>query len=334
MNILTLADLKADRGLRTVTNVCPNSNEFLQYVNSATRMILRRGDWFNLMAQAQFCTCDSCIVWPAFVGQIRAVNICGYPIALKNHWYEFMQFGKGAVSGCTQSDFVLVNRGRTPVFRQILCGTTRYVRVYVRCNSDVGKTVRIYGLDANGQALNEKDGTGAWIDGVTLTLAKPYVSTSEQLRSITRVSKQATECPVDLFLYDATSDTLTDAGHYGPKETEPSYVYSKLGGTGCTCPSTCASGRQITALFKMAQYNMVDDLDISPVQNLEAIKKMVWAVKKEEAGDSQGSEVEVLRAVKEMNLQDADEFPRDQVPVVVAPFGNVDLASKGIGRCI
>lgn len=81
----------------------------------------------------------------------------------------------------------------------------------------------------------------------------------------------------------------------------------------------------------MAQIDVVDDTDILPVQNLEAIASMIMSARKREGGDLQGAAEEEANAIHEMNLQDRDEAREDTVPVEVAIFGRSRLQYKRIG---
>jgi hypothetical protein len=332
MNLILFSDLKANRGIQTMAGKCPTSPDFADYCNSAVRMLMRRGDWFSL-ASARFCTYESCVAWPSFVGRVRAVNVCRNPVPVMGAWYEFLQFGRGTrTTGCCVSgDATVVNRGRVPVFHNIACGQSRYIRAYPRVLADIGKTLTFYGVDANGNTVRTKTGD-LWTDGMTVTLAAPYASTSTTFSRVDRVRKEATQGDVDVFQYDATNDVLLEMAHYLPNDTEPAYVQSLIGGHGCG--TSCNGIRQVDVLFKMSEVPMVNDGDICQIQNIEAIKTMILAVKKAEAGDPQAAIAEEFRAVKEMNLQSADEFPDDQVPVTVAPFGTALPSNAHIGRMV
>lgn len=333
--LLTLKDAKNDRGLETVTGVCPDNPVYVKYLNEATRSLMRRGDWFGLLVSAQFCTEDNCIVWPDWVGAIRAINVAKHPVPPRNNWYEFLRFGPGTIrngSLCCHSDYVAENRGTTPVFKNIGCNVTRYIRAYARCQADMGKTITIYGVDSNGQEVLTKQSDGSWIAGMTLTLALPYVSTSTQFRRVTRVRKDVTQCPVDVYQYDPVTNLLQDMAHYSPSQTNPSYIFSVLSGITAACGS--CNTKNVDVLAKMAYVALKDDTDLLPIQNLEALKKMIEGIKIGEAQNVKGQLAKEADAVHELNLADRDFTGDDSVPVSVDTFGSARLEYHRIGRTI
>jgi len=333
--LLTLLDAKNDRGLETITGVCPDNPVYLKYLNEATRSLMRRGDWFGLLVSAQFCTQDNCVVWPAWVGAIRAINVAKHPIPIRNNWYEFLRFGPGTIrngSLCCRSDYVAEQRGTTPVFKNISCAQGRYVRAYPRCQADIGKTITIYGDDTNGQEVLVKQADGTWAAGMTLTLALPFVSTSTQFRRVTRVRKDVTQCPVDVYQYDPVANVLEDMAHYTPSQTNPSYIFSALSGITAACGS--CNTKNVDVLAKMAYVPLKDDVDLLPIQNLEALKKYIEGIKMGEAQNIKGQLAKEADAVHELNLADRDLTGDDSTPVEVATFGSARLEYKRVGRMI
>jgi hypothetical protein len=131
---------------------------------------------------------------------------------------------------------------------------------------------------------------------------------------------------------DADTDLLHEMATYAPKETEPFYQLVALSAhSGC---AACDGATQVQILFKRALYPLVNDTDILPIQNLEALKFQLMSIKKMEAGDSKNAFADTALAVKEMNLQDAEEQPDDNIPVSVQPFGSAGLKRHRIGSCI
>lgn len=331
--MLTLGDIQNGRGrINQIASSCTNNAEFLSLVNDALERAMRRGDFPDTLVPIFVCARQGCVVWPRFVGKVRKVNICNRPVQVHNLLYQFMD---GVKPGrCTEQNWLtwgqgwlgsgvgLENRGNSPVFQDIQ-GDGRLVRVYPRCQNDVGKTLTIYGTDNNGQPLMSRDSSGNWSFGVTITMAIPFGSTSTYVRSINRVIRDATQCPVDVYSYNASADVLEDVAHYSPSETEPSYEKTSLSvwptnwpsGATFASPGSCCSSVGVLALVKLAFIPLADADDVVPIDNAQAIKMFVMAVKAEESGNFEQSKKYEAQAVYEMNRQAQDESPEDDFSV-------------------
>lgn len=279
------------------------------------------------------CLQNGCIVWPRFVGRLRALNWCHHPVPVRNVWGEFIPFGPGLITpGCFRSDFTVVNHGTSPVFRNVDCGRTNIkIRAYAQCVKDLGKKITLYGIDSHGQEITTRNADDTYTPGVELVLAKPFVSTTMDVRTVTRISKEETECPVRLFQYDTVNNVLLEMATYEPSETEPQYLASIMSTSRCVQSSSCNGQQSITALFKLALLPLRDDTDIAPVQNLQAIKQMIQSIRAEEKGDDQAALAKETRAVHEMNLQEQDYIPTDQLAVQMSTWGTAPLERSGIG---
>ena len=216
--------------------------------------------------------------------------------------------------------------------KNIACGQNRYIRAYPRCQADIGKSMTFYGEDSKGQTVLVKQADGTWQAGMKVILSIPFSSTSTQFRSITRVSKDKTECPVDVYQYDPVTNLLEDVAHYEPDQTEPAFIFSVLSGMNWNTQSCPA--KQVDVLAKIAIKDLSLDSDVMAIQNLEALKALVQAIKLGEQGNIEAQRAMVQDAVHQLNLQDWDENPEDTVPVQWATFGTATLARHGIGRNI
>lgn len=334
-DLLTFSDIKADAGINTVVGKCPGSDEYTSRVNDAVARLYRKGDFFTSLAKWQTCIRDSCITWPKFVGRIRALKWCNQAMPISNIWGSFMRFSPSDLgASCFCSDFSVSNEGTTPVFRNVACGATNIkIRAYTQCQKDLGKVIKLFGKDSNGNPVRTRNPDDTWVDGISLTLASPFVSTTMDVGPgfPDRVVKPVTECPIRLFQYDTVRNVLIDMAEYQPRETNPQYLFSRINGMNCACPTACDGQRSIVALFKIALVPMRDDTDISAIQNLQAIAAMIQSVKEGQAGNLQGKVAFETDAVHEMNLQERDFVPTDQVAIDVATWGSARLERAGIG---
>lgn len=319
----TLADAKAS-GLRKIAGVCANSSDFIQLLNDATRRLLNRGDFVDTVIRIQVCAYSGCVVFPRYVGQIRKVNLSTGPFPVHNLWWDFFR-ARGS-SGCSGAACGLTYMGPTPVFDGPR-GEARTIRAYPVCQADVGKTIRIFGTDNYGQTLKTKVNNTTWEDGIELTLAIPYVSTSTFVRHVDRVVKDDTECVVRLYGYDSVNDVLEDMAYYEPSETNPRYERYQL----TSCCGDCSSARAIVALVKLAFVPVSGDNDLVLIRNLDALKLMMQAIRFEEANDRDSARAYEADAIRELNLELSNQTPDDRIPVNLGELNNTDWI--GHQRC-
>lgn len=328
MQLWTLKRAREDEGLITVTGKCGDTSEFLRYLNSGIQRLLYRGDWYQTLFIGEVCVNDNCIVWPRQFGKIRAIKICQQDIPVQSWWSGFRAFSPDYCSfrDWFRSDYKVEQRGTVPIFKQIPCGAENwYVRLYIERQADIGKTCTIYGVDTHGQILRSVKTDGVYSEGVTIVAGVPFGSTSIPIRSITRVFfNEDFVGNSRLYGYDADNDVLHNIGLYEPGETEPAYVYSRILPDGCCGRrgnNNCNGVRAVTALAKINPDPLRLDTDLLQIQNLEAVKIAVQAIRKEEAGDLGAYRERLNAAVEEMNHYEEDWVPEEQIPIEVYPFG-------------
>lgn len=340
MPLLDFATLKASEVPATV-GVCPDSDQFRDYTNKATRLAMNRGDFWGTVERMKLCVYDSCLVWPRYVGTPLAVNICGGHTEVWNHWYHFMPLSRfdfcpggftfHGIGGC-HGNVVTINDGTSPVFNPIACNTSRYIRAYPSTQEDVGKTTRIFGVDENGQTIRTQNADSTWTDGVELTLAVPFVSTSFKIREITRIIKQETQGVLRYYQYDDENDVLLDLVFLDPSEISPSFRKSRL-------PSrwrngSCSGVRSVEALVKLEFIPVRHDTDLVQVSNIDALSDLMLSVKYSNGGDAAMAKDFESKGIRELNLELNNKLPNEQTPVEINGFGSATPARHFIGSII
>ena len=304
----TLSSVRSS-GALNIAGVCPTSDEFTRLVNEATSRLMRRGDWSGTALPIYVCIKRGCVVFPRYVLQVRKLNYGRHPVSVKNNWYEF--FDTRSWRGACGAKAGVIGQSQTPVFQDVQ-GEGRLIRAYTRVQNDVGKTIKIFGVDNSGQPLTEKV-AGTWVQGITLTLAIPFVSSSVFVRRIDRVLKDETEAPINLYAYNSTDDVLEDLAQYDGSETNPSY--SKYQINICGGNGACGDSFPITAMVKLRFVPVKNADDLVLIGNLDALKDMMQSIRLREAGDSDGANTFEASAIRELNLQLRDESPEDEMPV-------------------
>jgi hypothetical protein len=294
--LLTFGQAKASRELAQVSGVCGGSDQFRAYLNQAVRKLMRRGNWFGTVKELQVCVFENCITWPRFVGTVLATNVCQRHVEPQNYWYDFLplrrdSYNWGDIFQIAQSancggNAVTVFDGTSPVFNQIPCGKQFYIRAYPSVRADVGKTIRIFGFDNNGQPIRSKNSDGTWSDGILLTLSIPFATTPFVLTPpITRVLKDQTQGIVRLFQFDQINNVLLNCAEYQPSEMSPAYQHSRLQGFRFT-PNSCNQGlKSIKALIKLQFVEVQSDTDLVLIDNLDAIQLMIHSIRNRDKGN-------------------------------------------------
>lgn len=342
--MLTLGEARSSRKLAAVSGVCATSDDFSEMVNDAVRMLMNRGGFWGTVVPINVCIYNNCITWNRYVDVPLAVNACGRSLQVYNNWDKFVSMGHGDIralgfgwngSKCWGNVHV-VNDGTAPVFNNIPCGTPRYIRAYLSVRADIGKKIRIFGVDYNNQVIRTKNSEGVWEEGVQLTLVDPqtaaYVSTSFTINKITRVIKDNTQGVVRLFQYDPTDNTLYNCAVYDPNETHPEYAISKITNLAALSCCNCSDGlKAIQALVKLKFVKAVHDNDLLGIGNIDAIANAIYSNRSSEAGEDEDAERKMARAIHELNLEMSTKFPTDQVPIEVAAFGTALPSRAGVG---
>ena len=315
---ITYGEMK-EGSARRIAGVCVDSSEFRQHLNDATRRLMRRGDWKGTVVPIQVCARAGCVVFPRYVGQVRKINVCGEPLPTHSMWWRFLAEGRESLCA---GDCQFLQEGTLPTFDTVQ-GDYRNIRFYPKARADIGKVVRVFGVDNNGQILRTRDATGAWYEGQDVTLAAPFGSTSDFVRSVDRIL-----LPSDLthtlsaYAYNAVDDVLEPLGFYEPGDARsPEFVRYTL-----RIPA--AEYRSVRALVKLKFLPVRTDYDLVLIDNEDAIKLMIQSIKAEEAGDREMARSYEMDAIRELNLDLADDQPEGYVPVVSEPFNTVPIGTQ------
>lgn len=322
--MLTLGDTKAEKSIQRIAGFCPSSDDFSDLVNKACRIAMRRGDFPGTLQPIFACVRGGCVVWPRYVGNIRALGTCRGTVKVENMWGSYLSRDRHASWrvgnqwwGGGDLGRMMVNKGKTSVFQDVQ-GDGRLIRAYFRCNDDLGKTITIFGTDNNGQPLQTEQPDGTHTMGVVLTLASPFASTSTYVRSIDYVLLDEMKCPVNLYAYWAAQNILEDIAQYDPGETRPSFERTQIimpsghGLGSCSNQQCCTTASGVTALAKLRFIPAKYDTDLVLIDNVDALQMLIQSIKFREAGDRANAVGWEADAIRELNRQLEDESPDEQ----------------------
>ena len=316
---ITLADAKNEIGLKKISGVCSSSAEFIDYINRAQRMLLRRGIWYDTQWVVRFCVSGCIISWPQWVGAIQGIKFCnGSNGQLFNNNYSFVGPAKSC-DGFLSSEGIIEDANLGPTANEVSGTTGKLLRYYTTKASDIGKTITIFGTRVGGQPLQEQV-AGVWKNGMTLTAAAPYATNAVYVTGIDSITRQATDGMAYLYEYDPVANTLRDLAAFEPNETNPRRRRSRIIRKPAGVSKTDDNGicwTSIEALIKLEFIPVKNDRDFLLIDNLDALIYMVSALKEAEAGDKRASEASILEAIRELNFEMRDKNPDEQTPVDV-----------------
>lgn len=328
----TFGQLKRS-GFRQVASADPEGEEFRRLANECVEALLNRGDWRGTITPVRFCVNNGFLTWPRFVHSIRKLNVGHREIDTHNVWYQFID--KDFYSNCIGQPFDNIVNGlnRHDQFREMNAfgyastytdvPAPSYIQAYPSLASDAlaGKTVTIFGKDSNGQPLRTLQPSGAYKDGMVITLATPFgISPVAVQAGSIRVVKDETEGDVRLYTQDVTTGALLDIAYYAPDETTPNYPRYKLNAgynrNGCNTFS-------VLALVKLEFIPVRCDTDVVLIDNIQAMKFACQSIKKSEAGDFEGAEIYMQKAVHELNMSLQNETTDDQISFKNETFSGI-----------
>lgn len=330
----TFAEAKGDRGLKTISQVCNNSDDFKSLLNEATKRLMDRGDWPGTEKPILLTVQNGVVTFPRIVGAVRALNICNRDIPIYGEWFRFLphQWSRGSCCGTWRSWC-----GQRPVMTEYGMGvqfadipTDFCVLKVTGVPQDDGAIIQFFGTNPQGESLVTTDVTTI-TDGISITINQPFTVGSDVVKHIDRVIKPVTQGPVSVSAVDTVSGQETPIARFDASDTNPSFSQYRLAISQCVNTSPVF---QAIALVKLKFIPVIVDTDIVLIPNLFALKLFMQGIRFGEAGDRNNALLYQADSVKELNLEMDNLLPVDQIPVDVNAFGTAQPWKSGIGRIL
>ncbi len=349
----TLGDARSNEsGIPQIAGVCASGEAFRNYVNMATRRLMKRGSWFSTDQVAQFCYEGCDVVFPRWVGTVQGVSLCAAgEIPVNNNWgqilgprcswnngvYGNLNYGVGGYGGMGAGWLGLVDNGMVPIYSQVSGTTGKQIAYAISRPEDAGKTITLYGTFVGGMPLAElRD--GIWSEGLTITAKSAGGSvlpamTVGLVTKITSVVRDETAGPTWLYEYGADANGvvgLRDIAQYQPSEVRPRYRRMKIDGL-CAEPShTDANGRKMRSLRAICHLEFIPvqhDSDFLLISDFDALGLAIQGRILEEAGNTQDAEMKYVSAIRELNFEERTRRPSRQTSVRVNVAGGSVLCN-------
>lgn len=323
--MITFGQVK-NSSVASVAGVNVQDPQFAQYVNDAVRQLMDLGyggarGWWGTVQALTGVAYDGCFVWPANVITVLGIRDCHGVVPIKNEWYSFTNPDERHQDFARRWDGrnTVEFAGQTCLFNSIASSPTA-IRALSESSQDNGKAVTIYGLDANGNevySLQPDSSTGGQSiqRGYMLVLGSfPLNTTPSAMSYVTDVLKPITISRVRLYASGPGIGRLLAI--YNGCDENPKFLYSHT-------RSRCI--QPITALVKLGFTGVAQDADIIPLDNIDAIKSQVQAIRCREGRDPATSVAFEKDALRRLIAQVNSRFPLEQFVVRFKPFGSNDF---------
>lgn len=277
---LTVADVRSVLW-RIVDPSNINSTLFLPALNEVSERVIKSGLWKGVNFVLGYPSTTGYITLPR-----RAESILGYvvdnvPRGVYGRYHEFQPSGPGFYDRVNYDLGLFVDQGEFPT--EEVQSEALTIRLTIADATDAGKTVRLYGVDANGDTIF--DSTGA--EGVELTLANPTVDSAVEM-IVTSVDKEVTAGAVTISTVDGP--TVTPLSTYEPTETNPLYRRYKVG----TLAARSDGEPVIRALVKRRFVTLVNETDLVYPDDIGGLKFGLLANKLEYNGIDDVAQAEAM----------------------------------------
>jgi hypothetical protein len=346
---LRLYDLRVSRLPQLIGRVPADIAAIAQYANSAQRRLLMckeagQEGWWGTWAEMAFNTITRStpyLTLPREVARVMALNVCRQPVALRNQFYEYLQFGNGRMPKCINGD----NWGVPNVFQRndvVTFGdfptSACKLRVYSTSPNDAFLEARIFfqGKDSTGTVIYTTD-NAAQVMGEFVTLGTPFATSLFDFSAVTGIQKDVTQGQIQIFTVDPDTGAETLLHIMEPGETVAGYRRYYFHNLPYNCNCVADLGQNIVevrAIVKLEPIPVAVDTDYFILTNLEALIEECCAVRYSEMDDPQSKMLEKqkhIAAVQMLGAELVHYLGKDQPAVQFKPFGSAVLERLHVG---
>lgn len=320
--MLTFGNVQSS-SVATVAGCNVASQQFADRVNESVRQLMDLGDWFGTVEPIRVTAVGNFVTWPSKVVAVLGMTVDGCVPEMKDVWYSFQPLNerdRGWANMWLRGDrsHVVEIKGTVPVFIPI--SATSPVLLKFSCDNpaDYGKAVTVYGLDSNGREIY----TGS-SRGFTITLDATWPVMPFPVTNVTQIAKQKTAGLVRAWSFAPGIGIIAPAWLGTGGQQTPQFVYSNLHGN-----HNPNRTHYIRGLVKWGFEDVSQPSDLIPINNIDAIKSMVQANRKREAGDDEAGDKLEQTAIRRLNMEVETRFPVDQIIVENRTFGDSNIERR------
>lgn len=256
-----------------------------KFVNRAIERLLPKGKWVGTYQKYQVCVYSGCLTWPRQFEAIESIAICGFPIQIRNEWFEFNEMGWGLRDDNDGCGNQLLDRGTACTFEDIRA-TGKKLKVYCDISDDSTIPILYQGYNDDRNWIRTLVG-GEYVDGEyilpspTGTLSTNFFGTTP-----TGVQKPITKGTIRTYEYDTVTLTQRALAIYEYDETRPIYRRSLINGLSnrgacCNNTDTTCDKKTVTVMAKMSFLPVRKNTDWLLLSSIPALEIMCQALRKE-----------------------------------------------------
>ena len=278
---LTLAQVRAIL-YPMVNSADPNDPLFLTMLNEVSERYINSGKWKGSVITLKIASSTGVITLPFNYADVLAMTYDGIPYPTFTEFHQYIEEGPGKVDEALHWPGILLSLGDN-FCTQADPTVASTLRVYSSAG-DNGKVVRVYG-QLNGDIIYDTNGN----EGEQVTLAAPFVSTTNQYDKITGLTKDLTTARVYLKGWDGTTETLLST--YQPNETVPVYHRYQTG--------VCE--KEIRIICQRRFIPLVAETDFVIPGNISALRAGIQSRLFEDATDPDAADASFTRGLNFLN---------------------------------
>jgi len=260
----------------------PNDPLFLQMMNEVQERYINSGKWKGTVVTVRFDSSPGFVTLPYNYSGVLAMTYDRYPVPVFTQFHQYVEEGPGKVNEALHWPGILIDLGDGFV-TQANIPSAGVLRIYSSA-ADNGKIVRVYG-NLNGDTVYDSDGN----EGEQVTLAAPFVATTNQFTEMTGFVKVLTKARLYVRSWDGTTATLVAT--YQPNETVPVYRRYQTG----------VAEREIRMICQKRFIPTVAETDFVYPGNISALRAGIQSRLFEDATDPDAADASFTRGLNFLN---------------------------------
>lgn len=330
------------------TGMRVTDDRMLVLANLAVQELMNEGAWPGVVDRWKIRAVDGKIVLPPELDMLLEFTVDGIPQTIMSPWAEFVNYGPAMAEDILPRSGSLVrtwwgmqsgnlyDRGELPVYTPIpvsdgSCGCADtpvgpwVIRQYASVTETDGIFSTIQGLDENGLTVRTQltygSNAGEWINGeqVQISNGSSFFETTKNFSVITAYTKPETNGYVRITAWNGTDEI--ELSNYAPWETTPSYHHyfsPRLQLLRCDA-DTCL--RVVLARCRRRFVPVEEDTDVMIISNVLALKEMLIAQWKREAGALDEYSAHKLTAIDIMRKESIAYTGKVRIPALTFQRG-------------
>ncbi len=344
----TYGNLKAELArVAGTSGMSVTDPRLLVLTNMAVQELMNEGAWPGVVDRWKIRAVNGKIVLPPELDMLLEFTVDGIPQTIMSPWAEFVNYGPAMAEDILPRNGSLVrtwwgmqggnlyDRGELPVYTPIPvsdgscgCPDTPVGPWVIRQYATVDETADIFSTvqgTFNGQIVRTQisDGSGGteWINGerIPISNGSSFFESTQQFDVISAYTKPETNGYVRITAWNGTDEI--ELSNYAPWETTPSYHHYFSPRLNLLRNDSDPCLRVVLARARRRFVPVEEDTDVMLISNVLALKCMLIAQWKREAGNLDEYAAQKLTAVDIMRKESVAYTGKVKIPALTFQRG-------------